>query len=739
MSFFVELKRRNVFRVGIAYVLMGWLLLQGADFAFDLVGAPNWVIQSLSIVVVIGLPITLFFAWAFEVTPEGIKRDKDVDRSQSITGQTGKKLNVAILVLLVASLGYFVWESRFAGQPAEQGTQAVATTTSPEQTPEEATPQIDPKSIAVLPFNNRSRQEADEPFVEGVHDDLLTNLARIGSLKVISRTSVLQYKDTETPIPVIADELGVATVLEGAVQRSGNQVRINVQLIDAQSNDHLWAEIFDRELTAENLFAIQSEISQKIANALETTLTQTEKDRINTMPTDNLEAFEAYVRGRQLMASRESAQLEQAVEELNRAVELDPEFALAWVGVADSHMLWWQYGTFDPKQGMTISEAAIDRALMLDDQLGEAYASKGTNHFTKREFDQAVTDLQKAIELSPNYATAYHWYSLVLREFPLRAQERVDFARRAFELDPNSEIVGRNLADTYRDQGLYSRAEQRYLAIIENDPGFATAYGGLSNLYQNEGRFDLAMEQSRNASLRDPGNPDFLVDQAFIYLQLGEPEKAEELRQKIEDLEPESIGGGYVDIFTNLVRGNIPGMREAMNWTLPRLQKVNASSDTLGLIEAMHGEPQKSRELFLLSDPGWMNPESWQGLIEQSGNSGCLFAWLLMQTGDVGLGDQLLQQTTIYLTEDLPAVIEHADQLGPEMCHLVAGDTEKAYAALETSLDHNHLGFWREFSALPMYELVRHEQRFQDLLTEHDRRIEEQREAVALLDEGTAL
>ncbi len=195
---------------------------------------------------------------------------------------------------------------------------------------------INKLSIAVLPFDNRSALEEDEFFVDGIHDDLLSTIAKIGSLKVISRTSVMEYRDTNKKIPVIAKELGVANILEGGIQRSGNQVRINVQLIDAVTDEHLWAEIFDRELTAENLFAIQSEISQNIANALKTVLSLEEKTRINTRPTDNLQAYDSYLRGRQLMATREAAKLEQAVEEFNKAVELDPQFALAWVGVADA-------------------------------------------------------------------------------------------------------------------------------------------------------------------------------------------------------------------------------------------------------------------------------------------------------------------------------------------------------------------------------------------------------------------
>jgi len=265
MSFFVELKRRNVVRVGIAYVVGGWLLLQLTEVLSELLNLPEQIGPIVVSIVAIGLPIALFLAWAYELTPDGVKREKDVDRSQSITPHTGKKLNNAIVLLLVLAVAYLLFDKFSGSNPADTPAHEVAQNTAQKEEPTASTVEVSRQSIAVLPFDNRSRNVDDEYFTEGIHDDLLTNLARIASLKVISRTSVAQYKNTEKTIPVIAQELGVATIMEGAVQRSGNTVRINVQLIDAYTDEHLWAEIFDRELTAENLFVIQSEISEKIA------------------------------------------------------------------------------------------------------------------------------------------------------------------------------------------------------------------------------------------------------------------------------------------------------------------------------------------------------------------------------------------------------------------------------------------------------------------------------------------
>jgi len=739
MSLFAELKRRNVFRVGIAYIVASWLILQLTEVLTELMQVESDIGKIVIILLIVGFIPALIFAWAFELTPEGIKREREVERSQSITAQTGRKLNNTILVLMALAIAYLLFD-KFAGSVPETAQVAQTPVLQGEPRSDPVTePGIPRQSIAVLPFDNRSQLEEDEFFVEGVHDDLLTNLARIGSLKVISRTSVNLYKDSAKSIPQIAQELGVATVMEGAVQRSGETVRINVQLIDAQTDEHLWAEIFDRTLTAENLFAIQSEIAQRIASSLEATLTDAERDRIDTMPTDSLNAYEAYVRARQLMATRESAKLEEAAGEFRRAVELDPNFALAWVGLADSTMLWWTYGILPREEALQIRDEAIRRALEIDDQLGEAYVSLGQLHDDREELEAAEAAFRHGLELSPNYATGYHWYAIHVGRFPLRVQERVDLVRQAAELDPRSLIIGVNLAAAYENQGLYSRAERQYLKVLELEPGFVNAMANLADLYDAMGRLDQALKYYRLAAEHDPGNPDSLQGQAFVYLKIGEVERAEELLQRMEAMDPERIGNGFVAIFSNMVRGNRAAAREAMAWTLPRVRQANLPLNFFAWQEAIDGNYPRALELLLASDEGWMDPKRWQGLVEQHQADGCLAAWLLLRDGQQELGDQLLQLTTNYLTQDLPAVMEHADAFSPELCHLTAGDKEAAYAVIETQLDHRHLSFWREWGEVPMFDLIRDEPRFQDLMQEYDRLMAEQRALVAKLDEGTAL
>ncbi|MSQ99763.1 MAG: hypothetical protein EXR85_10790 [Xanthomonadales bacterium] len=341
MSLLEELKRRNVFRVAIAYVILCWLMAQVAALLLDTFGAPDWVLKSLLALLLIGFPFAVFFAWAFELTPEGIKKEKDVDRTQSITAHTGRKLDFAIIAILVLALGYSAWDKFLNRADTESaGTTAAAGTDEQPAVPGLPTPDLPTdKSIAVLPFENRSKQEEDEYFAAGIHDDLLTQLAQIASLRVISRTSVGQFKNTTLPIRDIAQQLNVATVLEGGVQRAGSQVRINLQLIDAATDTHLWAQTFDRELTASNVFAIQSEIASAVTAALRATLSPEEKSRIASAPTESMAALEEYFKGRAELDQRTQPAIESTRLRFEHARTIDPEFALAMAGEAQAILL----------------------------------------------------------------------------------------------------------------------------------------------------------------------------------------------------------------------------------------------------------------------------------------------------------------------------------------------------------------------------------------------------------------
>jgi TolB-like protein/cytochrome c-type biogenesis protein CcmH/NrfG len=740
LKLFKELQRRNVIRVAIGYIVSSWLLLQIADLVLDIIGSPGWVLRTIALLFALGFPIVVFFSWAYEVTPEGVRRESEVDRNQSITHVTGRKLDYSILVVLVISLAYFVWESRFSGRAQDaakpQGVESVVDNGGME--PDESASKntsTDRLSIAVLPFENRSNREEDQFFTDGIHDDLLTTIAKIGSMKVISRTSVMEYKNTTKKIPEIASELRVANILEGGIQRSGNQVRVNVQLIDASTDQHLWAEIYDRELTAENLFAIQSEISSAIADQLRATLSPDEIKRINAMPTDNLKAYNAYLRGRQLLTNRLSEELGLAVQEFKHAVELDPGFVLAWVSLAYSHELVALIRDEPLERTHAVRQAAIDRALDLDPLLGEAWTAQGSIYDEQGRSDDARRAFLKGIKLSPNYADGYFVYALTINN-PLRIREKIALVERALELDPRQSHYRSILGQEYFRLGDYAQGEHQLKTVLELNPNFALSYHELGDNYLwYIGDFVKSLQAFRKAVEIDAGDFSSLYHQMQIYLELGQPETARSIRQQLATVNPTSPRLIEADVELAIAVGDSNAFREAAGKWQQQLQAVsrtNAMSE-LATSWLRFGEMDRARELLLLSDPGWLQPDEWEPLVHNNRGDSCIAAWILIHSGDTELGGALLDRTTRFLEEELPAVLDHADTLRPDLCHLATGDTEKALDSIETQLDHNHIHGWDFYHALPMYKVILEHPRYLNAMSERTRRLEAQRQAIDTL------
>jgi len=437
MSFIAELKRRNVFRVAIAYVLLGWAVLQGADFLLDLVEAPGWVIRVFVIAGLVGLPFALFFAWAYELTPEGIKRESEVDRSQTIAPQTSRKLNGIIIGLLVVAVALLLLDKLWQRSPgAAPEAASMAGQRVVEAAPAAETEARD-RSIAVLPLVNRSANPEDAFFAEGMHDELLTQLSRIGSLRVISRTSVMGYAGTTKRLPEIGRELGVATILEGGVQRAGDRVRINVQLIEADTDEHLWAEVYDRELTADNLFEIQSDITRAIAGALRTVLSGEEEASLERKATDNVEAYAHYLRARARAATygRNAEEIEASIGSYLRAIELDPDFAVAWAALSiDYAELHWNSG--EPADEAERSLEALQRAEALAPGSEDTLIAAGYYHYwVHKDYAPAIAAFDGALAKNGASALALRGRAYVLRRMG-RMDEAVEMFQRALALDP---------------------------------------------------------------------------------------------------------------------------------------------------------------------------------------------------------------------------------------------------------------------------------------------------------------
>src|SRR5213080_3477072 len=418
-NFFAELKRRNVYKVAVAYAVIAWLVIQAASIFLPAFNAPQWAMQIVILILVVGFPI------AFEITPEGIKRESEVQADESITHHTGRKIVALTIVLAVIATGLLIF-------------QFVRARSTSSLSPAAAT--IAEKSIAVLPFDNLSGDPQNAYFSEGIQDEILTRLAKIAELKVISRTSTQRFRSAPNDLRQIAQQLGVANILEGSVQKANDQVRVNVQLINALTDAHLWADTYDRKLT--DIFAVETEIAKTVADVLQAKLTGSEQRVIAARPTENTEAHQLYLKVRFFWNKRTGNDLKKSIDYFNQAIAADPKYALAYAGLAEAYALLPTYAGGTPQECYPKAEAAAKRALALDETVAEAHNALGEVFlFYDFDFCRSTREFQRAIELKPNYASAHQWYGNDLLVPLGRFDEAIAEVKRALELDPLSLII----------------------------------------------------------------------------------------------------------------------------------------------------------------------------------------------------------------------------------------------------------------------------------------------------------
>ena len=409
-QFFQELKRRNVIRVGIAYLAVAWLLLQVAETLFPAYGFTDAAIRNLVAILGVGLPVALMLAWKFEWTPEGIFKESDADTPAA--PQDNKTLDRFITLVLVVALAFFAVD-KFVLDPSRDARNIEAAT---EKGRADALLKVlSDKSVAVLPFANRSPRDDDVYFVDGIHDDILTQLARIGSLVVTSRTSVEQFRGTSMSMKDIGAALGVRAILEGGVQRAGDRVRINVQLINVADDDHLWAETYVRELTAANIFGVQADIASAVADALRATLLPEEEQALAEAPTESMQAYDLYLLGRFHWRKRTKEAIDIARGHFEKAIEQDPNYVLALSGLADSYTLLVEYGNMTGEDAYPLAQQAIDQAMAIDDSVSEVWASLGLLRQDQQRLGESEKAFVRALELDPDNFSAWYWYTVTLR------------------------------------------------------------------------------------------------------------------------------------------------------------------------------------------------------------------------------------------------------------------------------------------------------------------------------------
>ncbi len=593
MSLFEELKRRNVFRVGIAYLVGAWVLAQVAELLLSNFEAPAVVMKSILVVLIIGFPLAMFLAWAYELTPEGIKPESEVDRRQSITGQTGRKLDRIIIAFLVIALGYFAWD-KFATVDSRA-----------ERAPTEGSDPTE-KSIAVLPFVNMSSDPEQEYFSDGLAEELLNRLAQNNSLRVAARTSAFQFKGQNLDVAEIGRQLKVDHVLEGSVRKSGSRLRITAQLIKVQDGFHVWSDTYERELT--DVFAIQDEISAAIANALELELGTTAGGEDVAKPTSNIEAYNLYLQARFYLATRIEKNLLQAADLFQQAVALDPGFSKAWSGLALTYALLPWYGpTIPESEGARKTLESAQAAIKLDPENAEAWVARGyIETFFLWDWTAAEISLERAITLAPNDADVVNLYGsamVALGDF-VQAER---YERHAVELDPLAAVQYGDLAILMlilnrNEEGLeYARTAARL------GPDAVSRIAELILALQRVGKFDEARQYLELVDHNLHADPGFLAAWwcQYYYEQKDIPQLRKALAHYIE---LENSGAGFV------IRTNIAfyaAWLDGVDAALPWLEKAYRQRESFLTFPDTFYLPER-----ISTDPKWLEFWNQPGLRE---------------------------------------------------------------------------------------------------------------------------
>ena len=590
---FEELKRRNVLRVAIAYIVTAWLLLQVSDVVLNNIAAPDWVFRAILLLVAIGFPLAVLFAWAYELTSEGLKKEKDVDRSVSITHVTGRKLDFMIITVLLLALAYFAYDE-FVIDPGQEAALASASNQTAEIT-ENDTPDM---SIAVLPFVNMSDDASNEYFSDGISEELLNVLAQLPGLRVAARTSSFQFKGKNPDIAKIADTLNVAHILEGSVRKSGTTLRITAQLIKADDGFHLWSNSYDREV--DDIFAVQDEIASAISEALMVKLaldtTQGEVVQPTIVKAANTDAYDAYLQGRQLIHRRGRKALEEAVRLLELSLRLDNDFAAAHaqLGIAITLLLDQPgaYGELSLAEVRRKATPHFERALELEPNLADAHGGLALLSRNTGDLNLSIEYARKALELNPSFSDALNWLYIALGDMG-EYQEQAATLKQLLVTDPMT-IVGRSnyiswlggvgrieeaheIADQLAAQNprsAYMRHAELLLTheaklaeglswglkshVEDPDDAFTNFYvvdgfivvgeydeaRRISDSYaymvdSAEGRFEDAIQATQRKMLLDPDNESVVSAAAYTLYDAGRVDEALPLYERLRDFRPE--------------------------------------------------------------------------------------------------------------------------------------------------------------------------------------------------------
>lgn len=537
-NFYEQLKQRNVFRVGTVYFVTGWLVIKTIDTLFPILQIPEWTLTLLTVIIILGFPFALIFAWAFELTPEGIKPSVNVEEDKSIKGQTGKQINrITIVSLLLIILFLGTERIFFAGDGSTFDSNINANEVS----------------IAVLPFINTSADPDNEYFSDGLSEELLNALAQVQNLKVAGRTSSFKFKGEKENLKMIGRELGVNHILEGSVRKSGDRIRISTQLINVEDGYNMWSETYDRSLT--DIFSIQEEISQRVLTELKLRLFDEENEPILSIPTQDLEAYQAYLRANHLMLDRQIEKMQLAIGLYEDAIQMDPGFAEAYARLAIAHHLIGYYGASNVSESQRKLKQYSERALLIDDQLGEAYGGLGLFYYTT-DPERSIEFYHKSLELNENQPDVYNWLGNSY-ESQGRISQRNEAYLNAYEQDRLAPLSMYNRARVYIDNIELNEAESLLRKNLNLNPGFKASARLIGNIVlEREGRFDEALIAVHELMNIDNPSIILMAEIVFYAFELGMIELVEEYKNRIGEQYPDSREYGITSSLYSLMIGD---------------------------------------------------------------------------------------------------------------------------------------------------------------------------------------
>ncbi|KAF5408371.1 MAG: TPR repeat protein [Candidatus Udaeobacter sp.] len=532
-TFFGELKRRNVYKVAIAYAVVAWLLMQIATQVFPFLEIPNWAIRLVIMLIAIGFPIALVIAWAFELTPEGLKRTESADELPKRSARSHAWIYVVIIAGAI-SVGIF-----FLGRYTSSKQSA--------KTPEQ--------SIAVLPFENASNEPNTEYLSEGISEALINSLSELQQLRVIARPTVFRYKPKDVDPRQVGRELGVAAVLTGKVRQMQDALKVQVDLVDAVTGAQIWGAGYDRKIT--DLVAIKQAIVQEVTAKLKLKLSSEEQRRLVKRDSTNAEAYQFYLRGRYFWNKRTSDGIKQAIEHFQQSIERDPNFALGYVGLADSYIALTFYNFAAPHETMPKAKESAIKALALDNTLAEAHVSLA--HILMNydwNWPAAETEFKRSIELRPDYATAHEWYAIHYLTATGRLKEAVQEMKKALELEPASLVMNTFMGATLYYAGRYDEAIDQCRRTIEMDPNFAVAHWHLGLAYEEKQALDAATEEFKKAISLSGGSPLMRAALSRAYAQSQKKPGANEMLDKLNELSKQQYVSPYEVATIYIALGN---------------------------------------------------------------------------------------------------------------------------------------------------------------------------------------